>query len=55
MFEKLFLAKEEIKLTFILLWLIVPWLDIFPNRYLLFGFHKLIALMNQYLPYFPDG
>lgn len=23
----------------ILLWLLVPWLDIFPNRYLLLGFH----------------
>jgi SRSO17 transposase len=39
----------------ILLWLIVPWLDIFPNRYLLLGFHQLIALMNQFSPYFPNG
>lgn len=39
----------------ILLWLLVPWLDIFPNRYLLLGFHQLIALMNQFSPYFPDG
>ncbi|MGV2829157.1 IS701 family transposase [Myxosarcina sp. GI1(2024)] len=35
-----------------LLWLIVPWLDIFPNRQLLLGFHQLIALMNQFSPYF---
>lgn len=40
---------------FILLWLIFPWLDIFPNRYLLLGFHRIIALINQFYPYFPDG
>jgi hypothetical protein len=39
----------------ILLWLIVPWLEVFPNHHLLLGFHKLIALMNQFSPYFPDG
>ena len=39
----------------ILFWLIVPWLDIFPNRHLLLGFHQLIALINQFYPYFPDG
>lgn len=39
----------------ILLWLIYPWLEIFPNRYLLLGFHQLIALMNQFYSYFPDG
>ena len=39
----------------ILLWLISPWLDIFPNHYLLLGFHQLIHLMNQFQPYFPDG
>ncbi|MGL4880415.1 MAG: transposase, partial [Waterburya sp.] len=39
----------------ILLWLIVPWLEVFPNHHLLLGFHKLIALMNQFYPYFPDG
>ncbi len=38
-----------------LLWLIVPWLDIFPNRQLLLGFHQLIALMNQFSPYFLSG
>lgn len=32
----------------ILLWLISPWLDIFPNRYLLLGFHDLIHAMNQF-------
>lgn len=39
----------------ILLGLIYPWLEIFPNRYLLLGFHQLIALMNQFYSYFPDG
>jgi SRSO17 transposase len=39
----------------ILLWMIIPWLDVFPNRYLLLGFHQLIAVMNQFLFYFPDG
>ena len=39
----------------ILLWMIVPLLDIFPNRHLLLGFHHLIALMNQFYPYIPNG
>ena len=39
----------------ILLWLIEPWLDIFPNSNLLRGFHQLIHQMNQFQPYFPDG
>jgi hypothetical protein len=39
----------------ILFWTIVPWLDIFPNRSLLIGFHQLIAIMNQFSFYFPDG
>jgi len=39
----------------ILLWLISPWLDIFPNHYLLLRFHDLIHAMNQFQPYFPDG
>ena len=38
----------------ILFWMIVPWLDIFPNRSLLLGFHKLIAVMNQFYSFFPD-
>jgi SRSO17 transposase len=37
------------------LWLISPWLDIFPNRYLWLGFQKLISQMNQFHPLFPDG
>ena len=39
----------------ILFWMIIPWLNIFPNRHLLLGFHQLIALMNQFLLYVPDG
>ena len=39
----------------ILFWMIAPWLDIFPNRSLLLGFHKLIAVMNQLCFSFPDG
>ena len=37
------------------LWLIFPWLNVFPNRYLLLGFHQLINAMNQFHSYFPDG
>lgn len=39
----------------ILFWMIIPWLNIFPNRSLLLGFHKLIAIMNQFYFSFPDG
>ncbi|VEP16473.1 transposase (fragment) [Hyella patelloides LEGE 07179] len=39
----------------ILFWAIIPWLDIFPNRSLLLGFHRLIAAMNQFSFYLPDG
>jgi hypothetical protein len=39
----------------ILLWLIFPWLDIFPNRYLLLGFHDLIHAMNQFQPDLANG
>ena len=39
----------------ILFWAIIPWLDIFPNRSLLLGFHQLIATMNQFSFYLPDG
>ena len=39
----------------ILFWMIVPWLDIFPNRSLILGFHRLIAAMNQFSFYLPDG
>jgi len=37
------------------LWLLSPWLDVFPNPYLLLGFHDLIHAMNQFQPFFPDG
>ena len=39
----------------ILLWMISPWLDVFPNRSLLLGFHQLIAVMNQFSFSLPDG
>jgi hypothetical protein len=37
------------------LWLLSPWLDLFPNPSLLLGFHELIHAMNQFQPFFPDG
>lgn len=39
----------------ILFSMILPWLDIFPNRSLLLGFHQLISTINQFYFYFPDG
>lgn len=39
----------------ILLWLISPWLEIFPHRDLLLGFHNLIDVMNQFEHYFSHG
>ena len=39
----------------ILFWTILPWLDIFPNRFLLLGFHQLITAMNRFSFYLPDG
>ena len=39
----------------IVFWMIIPWLDVFPNRSLLLGFHQLIAVMNRFYFYFPDG
>jgi hypothetical protein len=30
------------------LWLIFPWLEIFPNSHLLLGLHRLIHTMNQF-------
>ena len=39
----------------ILFWMIIPWLDIFPNRHLLLGFHQLNGIMNQFSFHFPDG
>lgn len=32
----------------LLLWLIVPWLELFPNSYLLQGLHNLIDRINQF-------
>ncbi len=32
----------------LLLWLVFPWLEIFPNSSLLLGFHRLINIMNQF-------
>ena len=39
----------------LLFWLIYPWLDIFPNSYLLLGFNHLIAAMNQFKPCYASG
>ena len=39
----------------ILFWMIAPWLDVFPNRSLLLGFHRLLGVMNQFSFYLPDG
>ena len=38
-----------------LLWLIFPWLEIFPNSYLLLGLHRLIHTMNQFQPLLLSG
>ena len=32
----------------VLLWMIYPWIEVFPNRDLLLGFHRLIAIVNQF-------
>ena len=39
----------------LLLWLIFPWLEIFPNSSLLLGFHRLIDSMNQFQSSFSSG
>ena len=39
----------------LLLWLIYPWLDIFPNSNLLLGFNHLICAMNQFNPFYASG
>ena len=39
----------------IVFWMIIPWLDVFPNRSLILGFHQLIAIMNQFYVSFPGG
>ena len=36
----------------LVLWLIFPWLDVFPNSKLLLGFNDLISLINQYQPFY---
>ena len=38
-----------------LFWFISPWLDIFPNSYLLLGFNHLISAMNQFKPFYASG
>ena len=39
----------------IVFWMIIPWLEVFPNRSLLLGLHRLMATMNQFSFFFPDG
>jgi SRSO17 transposase len=39
----------------LLLWLIFPWLELFPNSSLLLGLHRLIHTMNQFQPLFLSG
>ena len=39
----------------LLLWLIFPWLEIFPNSSFLLGFHRLISIMNQFPSFSPSG
>ncbi len=38
-----------------LLWLVVPWLEIFPNSSLILGLHRLISTMNQFQPLVLSG
>ena len=39
----------------LVMWLIFPWLEVFPNSKLRLGFNHLISLINQYQPFFPSG
>ena len=39
----------------LLFWLIFPWLEIFPNSYLLLGLHNLINSLNQFQPLLLSG
>jgi hypothetical protein len=39
----------------LLLWLISPWLDVFPNSYLLLGFNQLISAMNGFKPFYSSA
>ncbi len=36
----------------LLLWLVFPWLELFPNSSLLLGFHCLIHTINQFQPFY---
>ncbi|NEP08995.1 MAG: IS701 family transposase [Symploca sp. SIO2C1] len=38
-----------------MLWLILPWLDILHNRKLLLGLNQLISDINQFQPFFSSG
>ena len=42
-------------IPFIMLWLIFPWLDVFPNRKLLLELNQLILDINQCQPFFYSG
>lgn len=39
----------------LVLWLIFPWLEVFPNSKLLLGFNHLISEINQYQPFYSSG
>ncbi len=39
----------------LMLWLVFPWLDVFPNSKLLLGFNHLISFINQYQPFFSSA
>jgi hypothetical protein len=39
----------------LMLWLIFPWLEVFPNSKLQLGFNHLISLINQYQPFYSSG
>ncbi|ACK66651.1 transposase, IS4 family protein [Rippkaea orientalis PCC 8801] len=39
----------------LLLWLLSPCLDIFPNLFLCLGFHDLINAINQFQPFYAFG
>ena len=39
----------------LLLWLLSPWLDIFPNSSLCLGLHDLIHTINQFQPFYSSA
>ena len=39
----------------LLLWLIFPWIDVFPNPNLLLGFSQLISAMNGFKPFYSSA